>query len=148
MFSNLRYPSHLKGLCPVVKVQDSQAYRNMDMTIERISFTFDPRDMLIFLHIGFSFVSVALACAILKRPSGVEPSSEAIAPRYLKLVTVHSSCPLTLFFLRMPLALFVKSFVFSALISILRLVQVLSRISPKVSCSPSARASVSSANRR
>ena len=50
----------------------------------------------LFIHIGFSFVRVAVACAILKRTSGFEPSFEAIAPRYVKLVTVQSVCPLTL----------------------------------------------------
>ena len=42
--------SHLKGLCfflslTAAKVHDSQAYRNMEMSRERISFTFDPRDL-------------------------------------------------------------------------------------------------------
>ena len=58
----------------------------MEMTRERISFTFDPRDMLSF-QIGFSFVRAAEACAILERTSGFEPLSETTAPRYLKLVT-------------------------------------------------------------
>ena len=50
----------------------------------------------------------------------------------------------------MPLALFVMSLVFSAWISILYFVQVLSRLSTRASCScsSSARASMSSANRR
>ena len=39
--------------------------------------------MLLSLHIGFSFVRIAVACAILERISGFEPSSETIAPRYL-----------------------------------------------------------------
>ena len=69
-------------------LHDSQAYRNMEMARERISFTFDPRDMLLSLQIGFSFVRAAVACAILERTSGLEPSSETTAPRYLKLVTV------------------------------------------------------------
>ena len=46
-----------------------------------------------------------------------EPSFETIGPRYLKLVTVPSFCPLTLILVWMPLALFVISLVFSALIS-------------------------------
>ena len=48
----------------------------MEMTRERISFTFDPRDMLLSLQMGFSFVRAAVACAILERTSGLEPSSE------------------------------------------------------------------------
>ena len=78
-----------------VKVHDSQAHRNMEMTRERISFTFDPRDMLLSLQMGFSFVRAAVACAILERTSGLEPSPETTAPRYLKLVTVPSFCPFT-----------------------------------------------------
>ena len=120
------------------------------MTGERISFTFDPKDMLLSLQMGFSFVRAAVACAILERTSGLEPSSETTAPRYLKLVTVPNFCPFTFISLWMPLALFVISLVFSALISILYLVQVLSRLSTRASspCSSSARASMSSANRR
>ena len=51
----------------------------MEMTRERISFTFDPKDMLLSLQIGFSFVRAAVACAILERTSGLEPSSETTA---------------------------------------------------------------------
>ena len=60
----------------------------MEMTRERNSFTFDLRDMLLSLQKGFSFVRAVVACAILERTSGLEPSSETTAPRYLKLVTV------------------------------------------------------------
>ena len=105
------------------------------MTRERISFTFYPRDMLLSLQMGFSFVRAAVACAILERTSGLEPSSETTAPRYLKLVTVPNFCPFTFISLWMPLALFVISLVFSALISILYIVQVLSRLSTRASSS-------------
>ena len=107
-----------------VKVHDSQAYRNMQMTRERISFTFDPRDMLLSRQTGSSFVRAAVACAILERTSGLEPSPETTAPRYLKLVTEPNFCHFAFISLWMPLALFVISLVFSALISILYLVQV------------------------
>ncbi|MEW8246168.1 MAG: hypothetical protein AB2768_09085, partial [Candidatus Thiodiazotropha endolucinida] len=40
--------------------------------------------------------------------SGLEPSSETTAPRYLKLVTVPSFCPFTFIYLWMPLVLFAK----------------------------------------
>ena len=93
-----------------VKVHDSQAYINMEMPRKRISFTFDPRDMLLSLQMGFSFVRTAVACAILERTSGLEPSSETTAPRYLKLVTVPNFCPITFISLWMPLALFVITF--------------------------------------
>ena len=62
-----------------VKVHYSQAYRNMEMTRERISFTFDPRDMLLSLQMGLSFVRAAVACAVLERTSGLEPG-EGWAP--------------------------------------------------------------------
>ena len=122
----------------------------MEMTRERISFTFDQRDMLLSLQKGFSFVRAAVACSILERTSGLEPASVTTAPRYLKLVTVPNFCPFTFISLWMPLALFIISLVLSALISILYLVQVLSRLSTRASSSSSSsgRASMSSANRR
>ena len=97
---------------------------------------------------GFSLVRAAVACAILERTSGLEPSSETTAPRYLKLVTVPNFCSFTIISLWMPLALFFISLVFSALISILYLVQVLSSLSTRASSSysSSAKASMSSAN--
>ena len=87
----------------------------MEITRERIGFTFDPRDMLLPFQMGFSFVRAAVACAILERTAGLEPSSETTAPRYLKLVAVPNFCPFTFISLWMPLALFVISLVFSAL---------------------------------
>ena len=122
----------------------------MEIIRECISFTFDPRDTLLSLQMGISFVRAAVACAILERTSGLEPSSETTAPRYLKLVTLPNFCPFTFISLWIPLALFVISLVFFALISILYLVQVLSRLSTRASsfCSSSARASMSSANHR
>ena len=133
-----------------VNIHDSQAYRNMEMTRERISFTFDPRDMLLSFQMGFSCVRTAVAYAILERISGLEPSSETTTPRCLKLVTVPSFCSFTFISLWMPLTLFVISLIFSALIATLCLVQVLSRLSTKASnsCFFSARASMSSASRR
>ena len=70
-------------------VYDPQAYRNMEMTREHISFTFDPRNMLLSLQIGFSFVRAAVACAILKRISSLKPSSETTALGYLKLLALR-----------------------------------------------------------
>ena len=42
-----------------------------------------------------------MACAILERTSGLEPSSETTAPRYLKLVSVPNFCPFTFIYLWM-----------------------------------------------
>ena len=122
----------------------------MEITRERISFTFDPRDMLLSLQMGFSFVRAGVTCAILERTCGLEPSSETTAPRYLKLVAVPNFFPVTFISFWMPMALFVIRLVFCTLISILYLVQVLSRLSTRASdsCSSSARASMSSANRK
>ena len=55
----------------------------MDMTRERISSIFDPRDILLSFHIGFSFVRAAADCAILERTSVLKPPSETIAPLYM-----------------------------------------------------------------
>ena len=117
---------------------------------QKISFTFDSRDMLLSLHIGFSFVRDAVTWAILERTYCSEPSTETIAPRYLKFVIVPSFSPLTLISLWMPLAPIVNSLVFSAVISISYFVQIFSELSvwASCSCSSSARASVSLAKCR
>ena len=122
-----------------VKVHDSQAYRNKEMTRTLINFTSDTRDVLS-LQISISFLRAAVACAILEKLSGLESSIETTAPRYLKCVTVPSIFPFTWISLYMRLALFIISLVLSALISIVNLVLVLSRLSTRASCfcSPSA----------
>ena len=43
--------------------------------------------MLLSFHILFNLVMAAVACAVLARISGFEPSSEIIDPRYLKVDT-------------------------------------------------------------
>ena len=57
------------------------------MTSERISLTFDVRLMFLSFHTGLSFARAAVACATLARTSCLDPSSDTIAPRYLKLDT-------------------------------------------------------------
>ena len=99
-----------------VRVHDSQAYRKMDVTRERISRILELREILLSIQIGFSLVNAAVACAILQSNSGLEPSSVITEPRCLKLVTVSSFCPFTLISVLIPLVLFVISLVFSALI--------------------------------
>ena len=71
-----------------MRVHDSQAYRKMDVTRERISRVLELREMLLSIQIGFSLFNAAVACAILESISGLEPSSVVTEPRYLKLVTV------------------------------------------------------------
>ena len=59
----------------------------MEMTKEHIGFTFDPKDSLLSLQMGFCFVKAAVACAILERTSGLEPSYETTAPWYLNALS-------------------------------------------------------------
>ena len=68
----------------------------MEMTQERISFTFNPRDILLSLRIGFGFIRAAVACAIIEKISGFEPSSETTVLGYLKLNTVANFLHYTL----------------------------------------------------
>ena len=84
------------------RVHDSQAYRKMDVTRERVSNILEVREMLLSFQIGFDLVNAAVVCAILESISGLEPG-------YLKLVTVSSFCPLTLISVLMPLVLFVTT---------------------------------------
>ena len=100
-----------------VRVYNSQPYRKMDVTRERISRILELREILLSFQTGFSLVKAAVVYAILESISGLEPSSVIIEPRYLKLVTVSSFCPFTLISVFMPLVLFVISLVFSAQIS-------------------------------
>ena len=64
-----------------VSVLDSQAYRNMNMTRERISLMFELSAIFLSLLMVLSFVSTAVVWAILARISGLDPSSAMIAPR-------------------------------------------------------------------
>ena len=96
-----------------------------------------------------SYVSAAVAWAILPRISGLDPSSAMIAHGYLKLLTQCSFSPFTLVSVLMPLMLLVISLIFSALMCMLKAVEVLSRRSTKSASSSSlpARPSMSSAKR-
>ena len=88
-----------------VRVHDSQAYRKMAVTRERISRILELREILLSIQSGFSLVNVAVACAILESISGLEPSSVETEPRYWKLVAISGFCLLTLISLLMPLVL-------------------------------------------
>ena len=66
------------------------------MTRERISRILELTEILLSFQTGFNLVDAAVACAILKSISGLEPSSVINEPRYLKLVRVSSFCPFTL----------------------------------------------------
>ena len=88
-------------------------------------------------QIGLDLVSAAIVCAVLECISGLDSSSDATEPSYFKLVTVSSFCLFTLISLSMPLVLFVISLVFSALISMPKAVEALSRRSTNFASSSS-----------
>ena len=71
-----------------MRVHDSQAYRKMDVTRERINRILELRDILLSFQTGFSLVNAAVVCAILESISGLETSSFITESRYLKLMTV------------------------------------------------------------
>ena len=111
------------------------------MTRKRISSTFDSRDMLLCLQMGFSFVRAAVSCVVLERTSGLEPSSETTAPRYLKLVKVPNFCPFYLYL--SPDTIGTVCHQFGFLRTDLHLIPCAAS-----SCSSSARASMATANCR
>ena len=75
-----------------MRVHDSQAYRKMDVTRERISRFLELREILMSFKTGLNLVNAAVVCAILESISGLESSSVITEPGYLKLVTVSSFC--------------------------------------------------------
>ena len=91
-----------------MRVNDSQAYRKIDVTRERISRILELREILLSIQTGFSLVNAAVVCAILESNAGLEPSSVITEPRYLKLVTVPSFCPFTWISVLMPWGMFCK----------------------------------------
>ena len=88
-----------------MRVQDSQAYRKMDVTRECTSRILELREILLSFQTGFNLVNAVVVCAFLENISGLEPSSVITEPRCLKLVTVSSFCPLTLISVLMLLVL-------------------------------------------
>ena len=92
-----------------MRINDSQAYRKMDVPRKYISRILELREILLSFKTGFNLVNAAVVCAILESISGLEPSSVITEPRYLKLVTVSSYWPFTLISALMPLVLFVIS---------------------------------------
>ena len=77
-----------------MRVHDSQEYRKMDVTRERISRILELREIFLSFQTSFNLVNAAVVCAILESISGLEPSSVINESRYLKLVTVSSFCPI------------------------------------------------------
>ena len=88
-----------------MRVHDSQAYRKMDVTRERISCILELRETLLSFQTGFSLVNAAAVCAVLESISILEPSLVITEPRYLKFVIVSNFCPFILISVLMPLVL-------------------------------------------
>ena len=133
-----------------VMVHVSHAYKNMDMARECISLIMELMVMFLLFQMTFSLVTAAAVWAILDSTSGLDPSSDTIAPRYLKLWTVSSFLLSMVMSVLMPLVLFVINWVFSALICIPYAVEASSRWFTNLasSCSCPARPSMSSAKRK
>ena len=55
-----------------VRVHDSQAYRKIDVTRERISRILELREILLTFQTGFSLVNATVVCAILKSVSRIK----------------------------------------------------------------------------
>ena len=133
-----------------VMVHVSHAYKNMDMARERISLILELMAMFLSFQMTFSLVTAAVVWAVLDSTSGWDPSSDTIAPRYLKLRTVSSFLLSMVMSVLMPLVLFVISWVFFAMICIPYAVEASSRWFTNLtsSCSCPARPSMSSAKRK
>ena len=85
-----------------MKVHDSQAYRKMDVTMERISCILELSEILLSFQTGFKLVNAAVVCTILESISGLEPSSVITESR---LSLLHKSFFLIII-LHFPLLLF------------------------------------------
>ena len=78
-----------------VRVHDSQVYRKMDVTRERVNRILELREILLSIQTGFSLVYAAVACAILESISGLELSSVITGAQVfeacdcLKLLSIH-----------------------------------------------------------
>ena len=83
-----------------MRVRDSQAYRKMDVTRERISRTLELREIFLSFQTGFNLVNAAVVCAILESISGLEPSSVITGPRTF---TVHQTVAATRDLHRLPI---------------------------------------------
>ena len=110
-----------------VMVYVSHAYKNMDMVREHISLILELMVMFLLFQMTFSLVTAAVVWAILDSTSGLDPSSNTIAPRYLMLRTVSSFLLSMVMSVLMSFVLFVISWVFSALICMLYAVEASSR---------------------
>ena len=65
-----------------VMVHVSHAYKNMDMARERISLILKLMAIFLSFQMTLNLVTAAVVWAILESTSGLDPSSDTIAPRY------------------------------------------------------------------
>ena len=79
-----------------MRVHDSQTYRKINVTRERISRTLELREMLLSFQTSLNIISDAVVHATLESISDLEPASVTTEPRYLKLMTVSNFSPFTL----------------------------------------------------
>ena len=110
-----------------VMVHVSHAYKNMDMAREPINLILELMAIFLSFQMTFSLVTAAVVLAIFESTSGLDLSSDTIAPRYLKLQTVSSFLLSMVMSVLMPLVLFVINCVFSALICMPYAVEASSR---------------------
>ena len=75
-----------------VMVHVSHAYKNMDMARECISLILELMAMFLLFQMTFSLVTAAVVWAILESTSGLDPSSDTIALRYLSYGRSPVSC--------------------------------------------------------
>ena len=120
------------------------------MTRECISLILELMAMFLSFQMTFSLVIAVVVWAILESTSGLDPSSDTIAPRYLKLRSVSSFLLSMVMSVLMLLVLFVINWVFSTLICMPYAVEASARwfINLTSSCSSPARSSMSSAVRK
>ena len=91
----------------------------MDMARERISLTWELIIMFWSLQVTFSLAIAAVVWAILDSTSGLHPSSNTIAPRYLKVRTVSSFLLSMVMLVLMPLVLIDNFVRYLVLLSVL-----------------------------
>ena len=81
-----------------MRVHDSQSCKKMDRTSVHISRIMELREILLLFQTGFNLVNAVVVFAILQSISDLEPSSDTIELRYLKLVSVSSFKLLSIYF--------------------------------------------------
>ena len=102
---------------------------------ERTSLILELMVTFLSFQMTFSLVTAAVVWAVLDGTSGLDPSSDTIAPRYLKLRTVSSFLLSMVMSVLISLVLFVINLVFSALICMPYAVEASSRWLPNLTSS-------------